>query len=140
MRAYDSRPWVILTLHRAFGKPLCERAAGTLLASEQDRAESEAEKRSLDFSEREVVLRADFDQLDEESCVWTSMRFMLKGPRHPRQGEWVFLLDSRGRGCMGRIEELNGWTAKVRPDWDSWVPAGELPPGATSGGPPSLAG
>ncbi len=92
------------------------------MKSEQDR--------TLDFSEREIVLRADFSELDDESYVWTSCRFMLEGPRHPRQGEWVFLLDARGRGCLGCIEELNGWMVRVRPDWSSWVPADDRPPGA----------
>ncbi len=85
----------------------------------------------LDFDEREVVLRADFTQLDDEKCVWTSMRFMLKGPRHPREGEWVYLIDEDGRGCVGLVESVSGWIARVRPDWASWVPQGELPPGAT---------
>jgi hypothetical protein len=84
----------------------------------------------LDFGEREVVLRADFSQLDEGECVLTSMRFMLQGPRHPREGEWVYLLDSYGRGCMGQVETVNGWSARVRPDWGSWAPEGDLPPGA----------
>jgi hypothetical protein len=88
------------------------------------------DERIIDFAEREVVLRADFDQLDDEQCVWTSIRFMLKGPRHPREGEWVYLLDNRGRGCMGRVEKLNGWTVRVRPDWSSWVPADDRPPAA----------
>jgi hypothetical protein len=86
--------------------------------------------RSLDFSEREIVLRAEFDDLDDESCVWTSMRFMLEGPRHPEKGEWVFLLDSAGRGCLGRVDEVNGWNARVCPDWDSWEPANDRPAGA----------
>jgi hypothetical protein len=89
------------------------------------------DERIVDFGEREVVLRADFDQLDDEQCVWTSMRFMLKGPRHPREGEWVYLLDNRGRGCMGQVETLNGWSARIRPDWSSWVPAEEPPPGVS---------
>jgi hypothetical protein len=87
------------------------------------------DERIVDFGEREVVLHADFYQLDDEQCVWTSIRFMLKGPRHPREGEWVYLLDNRGRGCLGKVETLNGWQARVRPDWSSWVPPEELPPG-----------
>jgi hypothetical protein len=85
--------------------------------------------RLLDFDEREVVLRADFTQLDDEKCVWTSMRFMVQGPRHPREGEWVYLIDSDGRGCVGLVEVVNGWTARVRPDWASWAPGTEQPPG-----------
>ena len=88
------------------------------------------DERIVDFGEREVVLHADFDQLDDERCVWTSIRFMLKGPRHPREGEWVYLLDNRGRGCVGKVEAINGWRARVRPDWSSWVPTEDAPPGA----------
>lgn len=126
-RAYDTPPRVILFAAGIAAWSCALQQPGTRLADQEDR--------TFDFSEREVVLRADFNELDEESCVWTSMRFMLKGPRHPREGEWVFLLDSHGRGCMGRIEELNGWTAKVRPDWSSWVPDGDRPPGIPPGMP-----
>jgi hypothetical protein len=86
--------------------------------------------RHLDFDEREVVLRADFADLDEELCLWTSMRFMVKGPRHPIEGEWVYLIDSLGRGCVGLVEQVNGWNALVRPDWKSWAPRDDMPPGA----------
>ncbi len=88
--------------------------------------------KKLDFSEREVVLRADFEQLDEQQCVWTSLRFMLQGPRHPHEGEWVYLIDNLGRGCLGQIESISGWSAKVRPDWSSWTPPDDRPPGAPS--------
>jgi hypothetical protein len=92
------------------------------------------EERTLDFSEREVVLRADFSQLDDELCVLTSLRFMLKGPRHPNAGEWVFLIDSDGRGCLGRVESINGWSARVKPDWNSWTPEDDRPLGAPGPG------
>ena len=71
-------------------------------------------ERKLDFAEREVVLRANLDDADADRCVWTSMRFLMRGPRHPRVGELVFVIDSKSGGCMGRVEELNGWTARVR--------------------------
>jgi hypothetical protein len=75
---------------------------------------AEAEQRRLDFAEREVVLRANLDETDAERCVWTSMRFLMNGPRHPRVGESVFLMDNHGGGSMGRVVELNGWLARVR--------------------------
>jgi hypothetical protein len=69
----------------------------------------------LDFAQREVVLRASFDEADSERRVWTSMRFILDGPRHPRVGEQVFLIDrDDGGGCLGMVEELNGWQALIR--------------------------
>jgi hypothetical protein len=68
----------------------------------------------LDFEDREIVLRVDFDDVDDERCLWTSLHFM-RGPRHPVAREWVYLLDSRGRGCMGQVESVTGWLARVRP-------------------------
>jgi hypothetical protein len=89
----------------------------------------EREERDLDFSQREIVLRADFDHLDREDCLWASMRFLLKGPRPPRAGEWVYLLSPTGEGCLGQVEEISGWNARVRPDWTSWAGHG-APPGS----------
>jgi len=72
------------------------------------------EHRKLDFDEREVVLRANLDEVDDDSCVWTSVRFIVRGPRHPRVGESVLLVDREGDACMGSVEELNGWLARIR--------------------------
>jgi hypothetical protein len=79
------------------------------------------EGRNLDFRQREVVLRADFNDLDDDRCLWTSLRFILQGPRAPREGEWVYLLDVTGSGCFGQVESISGWTARVKPDWSSWT-------------------
>jgi hypothetical protein len=84
--------------------------------------------RKLEFDQREIVLRADFSELDDESCLWTSLRFLLNGPRPPREGEWVYLLDRQGDGCMGQIDSINGWMARVRPDWQSWASSERPPP------------
>jgi len=72
------------------------------------------QEREFDFARREVVLRADLQEADDDRCVWTSMRFIVAGPRHPRVGESVYLIDRRGGGCPGRVVELNGWMARVR--------------------------
>jgi hypothetical protein len=74
----------------------------------------EEEPRKLDFAAREVVLRANLAEADADGCVWASMRFIMNGPRHPRAGELVFLIDTSGGGRMGRVVELNGWTARVQ--------------------------
>ncbi len=87
----------------------------------------DSQDRDLDFAEREIVLRADFEQLDDEGYVSTALRFMLRGPRHPDEGEWVYLIDVHGRGCLGCVEEVTGWNARVRPDWETWSP-GDPPP------------
>jgi hypothetical protein len=85
------------------------------------------EDRELQFREREIVLRADFSALDYEQCLDLSVRFIMEGPRAPRAGEWVYLLDDRGCGCMGCVESVDGWIARVRPDWATWS-GGEKPP------------
>jgi hypothetical protein len=81
-----------------------------------------------DFENREIVLRADFDLLDDDHCSWVSTRF-LRGPRPPEEGDLVYLLDARGRGCVGRVERTEGWYACVRPDFSTFV-GGPLPAAA----------
>jgi hypothetical protein len=84
-----------------------------------------AEDRKLEFEDREIVLRAELTELDDEDCVEVSLRFLMNGPRSPKEGEWVYLLDGHGNGCLGQIESVSGWMARVRPDWNSW--AGDEP-------------
>jgi hypothetical protein len=71
-------------------------------------------------AEREWVRLADFEQLDDQGCCVISFRFD-RGPRPPRSGEYVYLLDPEGRGCVGTVERVEGWHARVRPDWDTWT-------------------
>jgi hypothetical protein len=75
--------------------------------------------------EREFVLRADFELLDDDGCAWLSRRF-FRGKRTPQPGELVYLLDSSRRGCVGTVERVEGWYVCVRPDWTTWT-GGELP-------------
>ena len=79
----------------------------------------------VDFQTRELVLRADFDLLDDEKFSWVSLRFIHE-PRRPAPGEIVYLIDSRGRGCMGTVERIEGHYACVRPDWSTFT-GGPLP-------------
>jgi hypothetical protein len=83
--------------------------------------------RELDFEEREVVLRADLRDRDEDDCIWTAVRFLMRGPRPPREGESVVLVDVQGGTCVGHVTSVTGWEACVRPDWETWDRA-ELPP------------
>jgi hypothetical protein len=78
-----------------------------------------------EYEMREIAFRADFDLLDDEGCSWVSLRF-ARGPRAPVAGEVVYLLDSGGRGCVGRVERVEGHYACVRPDWSTFS-GGPLP-------------
>ena len=80
----------------------------------------------LAYEDREVVLRADFHELDDEDCCYVTLRF-LQGPRHPRVGETVYLLDGERQGCVAEVVEVHGWSARVRPDWDTWTGNGAVP-------------
>jgi hypothetical protein len=88
---------------------------------------------------REVVLRVDFDLLDEDGCSWISMRFRrASDPEPPEPGDVVYLLDDHGSGCVGWVQQVEGWYVCVRPDWRTWTgdslsPAVAPPKTATAG-------
>jgi hypothetical protein len=79
----------------------------------------------IDFETRELVLRADFDLLDDEKCLWVSTRFMRE-LRAPDAGELVYLLDGQGRGCAGVVTAIDGHYVCVKPDWSTFT-GGPLP-------------
>jgi len=85
----------------------------------------------IEIGQREIVLRADFDLLDEDRCAWVSLRFMRVGPNPPQAGDVVYLLDGRGRGCAGVVDRIDGHYACVRPDWSTFT-GGQLPSGVSS--------
>jgi hypothetical protein len=66
----------------------------------------------LKYADREVVLRADFEDVDADGLVDVSVRFM-RGPRPPQEGEHVFLKDPSGEGRLGRVVAIHGWIARV---------------------------
>jgi hypothetical protein len=72
----------------------------------------------MQVDETEFVVRTNFDELDAQNCCWVSLRF-LRGPRRPRQGEWIQLRDERGAACMACVQDVHGWTARVAPDWNT---------------------
>jgi hypothetical protein len=82
---------------------------------------------ALDFNAREVVLRADLGERDDDDCIWTSVRFLMRGPRPPRAGESVVLVDVKDGSCIGRVVSVSGWEACIRPDWRTWSGAGNPP-------------
>jgi hypothetical protein len=85
-----------------------------------------ARGQAVDFETRELVLRADFDLLDEDQCSWVSLRF-VSSLRAPAEGDLVYLIDSLGRGCVGTVQKVEGHYACVRPDWSTFT--GPLPSG-----------
>ncbi len=66
----------------------------------------------FDYGDREIVLRADFGDVDAHGMIDVSARFM-RGPRPPHEGELVFLKDPGGEGRLGRVVALYGWIARV---------------------------
>jgi len=75
----------------------------------------------FDFTDREIVLRADLWSVDAGGCVSVSLRFLMNGPRAPQPGERVVLVDVNGAGsCLGGVVSVTGWAAEVRPDWDTF--------------------
>ena len=87
----------------------------------------EEQRQALDFGEREVALRADLGDRDGDDCIWTSVRFLMRGPRPPRPGESVMLVDVAGGSCIGRVVSLAGWNVCIRPDWRTWSATSDPP-------------
>jgi hypothetical protein len=78
------------------------------------------------FAEREIVLRADFDCIEEGDVVSVPVRFD-GGPRPPQRGEFVYLLDGTGNGCVGFVAKVRDGVARVMPVWDTWMGPGDPP-------------
>lgn len=71
----------------------------------------------FDFTDREIVLRADLAGVGEDGSLTVSLRFLMDGPRAPEPGERVVLVDvSDGSARLGRVVSVNGWVAEVCPD------------------------
>jgi hypothetical protein len=51
----------------------------------------------------------------------------MRGPRPPRPGEPVVLVDVEGGSCVGRVVSVCGWEARVRPDWRTWSGSSRRP-------------
>lgn len=66
------------------------------------------------FDEREIVLRADFDRIDEGNVLSVPVRFE-DGPRPPTRGEFVYLLDGTGNGCVGFVAKVRDDVARILP-------------------------
>lgn len=71
------------------------------------------------FSEREIVLRADFSQIDADGVMTVPVRFDT-GPRPPDRGEMVYLLDGTGNGCVAFVAKVRDGAARVLPVLETW--------------------
>jgi hypothetical protein len=72
------------------------------------------------FDEREVVLRADFGEVDDGGVLSVPLR--QDGPlRPPHRGEFVYLLDGAGNGCVAFCAKVRDGMARVMPVLDTWT-------------------
>ena|SRR5437868_3751708 len=78
------------------------------------------------FDEREIVLRADFDRVDEADVLSVPVRFD-GGPRPPQRGEFAYLLDGTGNGCVAYVAKVRDGVARVLPVWDTWTGPSDPP-------------
>lgn len=74
----------------------------------------------LPFGQREVVLRADFAQFDPDGDVLSVPLRDGPGPRPPRPGEFVYLLDGEGNGCVAYCAKVRDGVARLRPVPETW--------------------
>jgi hypothetical protein len=80
---------------------------------------------------REMVLRVDFELVDDDGSIRVSTRFHQgSAASPPRPGDLVYLLDGSGGGCVARVESVDGWYVCVRPDWSTWAGDSPLPAAA----------
>jgi hypothetical protein len=70
------------------------------------------------FQEREVVLRADFGDIEERNVLSVPLRD--EGPRPPERGEFVYLLDGAGNGCVAFCAKVRDGIARMLLVIDTW--------------------
>jgi hypothetical protein len=71
------------------------------------------------FDEREIVLRADFADVEEGDVLSVPLRD--EGPlRPPQRGEFVYLLDGAGNGCVALCSKVRDGIARVMLVLDTW--------------------
>ena len=78
----------------------------------------------LPFDNREVVLRVDSDQFDPgRDVIYVPVRADA-GPRPPQAGEFVYLLDGNGNGCVAFCSKVRDGVARVHPVPETWIGPG----------------
>ena len=74
---------------------------------------------TFEFEEREIVMRADFDAIDERDILTVPLRD--EGPRPPQRGEFVYLLDGAGNGCVALCAKVRDGIARMMPVRETWT-------------------
>lgn len=63
----------------------------------------------------EIILRVDFNDVDENGIVPASMSLDVIGALKPRVGDWVWLVDEEGPNCLGLVARIDGELIEVKP-------------------------
>ncbi len=71
--------------------------------------------------QEEMILRVDFNAIDDRGRLSALLRYAM-GSHRPKVGDWVWLMDGDGNGCLGRVVEVQGELIEVGPDWSTWNP------------------
>jgi hypothetical protein len=74
--------------------------------------------KTFPFEDREIVMRADFDALDERDILTVPLR--EEGPRDPKRGEFVYLLDGAGNGCVALCAKVRDGIARMMLVRETW--------------------
>jgi hypothetical protein len=70
------------------------------------------------FDQREIVLRADFSDIEERNLLSVPLRD--DGPRPPKRGEFVYLLDGAGNGCVAFCAKVRDGIARMMLVVETW--------------------
>jgi hypothetical protein len=70
------------------------------------------------FEEREIVMRADFREIEERNVLSVPLRD--DGPRPPQRGEFVYLLDGAGNGCVAFCAKVRDGVARMMLVIETW--------------------
>ena len=72
------------------------------------------------FDQREIVLRADFSRVEEGDILSVPIRDGF-GPRAPKKGEPVYLLDGNGNGFVALCAKLRDGVGRMMLVLDTWT-------------------
>jgi hypothetical protein len=67
---------------------------------------------------RELSVWADFNALDQDHRIRTSLRFASEWPT---EGDWVWLYDGEGNAVQGLVEAIDGLAVQVHAEMSTWI-------------------